>query len=280
MKLLGRRLTLPAMVGALGLLAFVAMAALAPWLSPHDPGQAHLLDRLTPPAPFAGDSDYPLGTDHLGRDMLSRLLHGSRIALSVGFAGVLLAATIGIALGLVSGYFGGAVDAVIMRLVDTLIAIPNVLLYLTVLGVFGPGFGVLVAVIGFVNWTTFARVVRAEVLSVRNREYVEAARALGQRTPLLLGRHVLPNVVGAIIVVATLSVATVIILEASLSFLGLGVQPPTVTWGRMLADGRGYVATAWWLATFPGLFITLLCLSLILVGDWLRDALDPRLRGE
>ncbi|HLV12871.1 MAG TPA: ABC transporter permease [Trueperaceae bacterium] len=280
MRLFGRRVTLPALLGAIGLLAFVAVAVLAPWLSPHDPAEAHLLDRLRPPSPFGGEPDYPLGTDHLGRDMLSRLLYGSRVALAVGFAGVLLAATVGITLGLVSGYFGGSVDAVIMRLVDTLISIPNVLLYLTVLGVFGPGFGVLVGVIGFVNWTTFARVVRAEVLSVRNREYVEAARALGQRTPLLLGRHVLPNVVGPIIVVATLSVATVIILEASLSFLGLGVQPPTVTWGRMLADGRGYVATAWWLATFPGLFITLLCLSLILVGDWLRDAFDPRLRGE
>jgi len=279
-RLFGRRVTLPALLGAIGLLAFVAVAVLAPWLSPHDPAEAHLLDRLRPPSPFGGEPDYPLGTDHLGRDMLSRLLYGSRVALAVGFAGVLLAATVGITLGLVSGYFGGSVDAVIMRLVDTLISIPNVLLYLTVLGVFGPGFGVLVGVIGFVNWTTFARVVRAEVLSVRNREYVEAARALGQRTPLLLGRHVLPNVVGPIIVVATLSVATVIILEASLSFLGLGVQPPTVTWGRMLADGRGYVATAWWLATFPGLFITLLCLSLILVGDWLRDAFDPRLRGE
>jgi len=279
-RLLGRRVTAPALLGAAGLAAFLAMALAAPWLSPHDPAEAHLLDRLRPPAFLGGDPEYPLGTDHLGRDMLSRLLHGSRVALAVGFAGVLLAATAGITLGLVSGYFGGAVDAVIMRLVDTLIAIPNVLLYLTVLGVFGPGFGVLVGVIGFVNWTTFARVVRAEVLSVRSREYVEAARALGQRTPLMLLRHVLPNVVGPIIVVATLSVATVIILEASLSYLGLGVQPPAVTWGRMLADGRNYVATAWWLATFPGLFITALCLSLILVGDWLRDAFDPRLRGE
>jgi len=279
-RLLGRRVTLPALLGAVGLAGFVAMALAAPWLSPHDPTEAHLLDRLRPPALLGGDPEYPWGTDHLGRDMLSRLLHGSRVALAVGFAGVLLAATVGIALGLVSGYFGGTVDAVIMRLVDTLIAVPNVLLYLTVLGVFGPGFGVLVAVIGFVNWTTFARVVRAEVLSVRSREYVEAVRALGQGTPRVLLRHVLPNVVGPIIVVATLSVATVIILEASLSFLGLGVQPPTVTWGRMLADGRNYVATAWWLATFPGLFITGLCLSLILVGDWLRDAFDPRLRGE
>ena len=166
-----------------------------------------------------------------------------------------------------------------MRVVDTLISIPNVILYLTVLGVFGPSFTVLVLVIGFINWTTFARVVRAEVLSVKQREFVEATRAIGQNTLLIITKHVLPNVIAPIIVVATLNVATVIILEASLSFLGLGVQPPTVTWGRMLSDGRGYIATAWWLATFPGVFITLACLSLILIGDALRDALDPRLRG-
>ncbi len=280
MKVLGRRLSVPVIVGSAGLVIFMLIAALAPWLAPHGPAEAFLLDRLSPPAWFGGDSSYALGTDHLGRDMLSRLLYGSRIALAVGFAGVLIAAVIGIVLGLVSGYFGGIVDTAIMRLVDTLISIPNVLLYLTVLGVFGPSFGILITVIGLVNWTTFARVVRAEVLSIKRREYVEASHASGQRTHLVLLRHILPNIGGPIIVVATLNLATVVILEASLSFLGLGVQPPTVTWGRMLADGRNYVATAWWLATFPGVFITMLCLSLILVGDWLRDALDPRLSGQ
>ncbi len=279
MKLFGRRLTLPAIIGAAGLLVFLVIALTAPWLSPHEPAQAYLLDRLSAPSLFGGDSEYLLGTDHLGRDMLSRLLYGSRVALIVGFSGVAIAAAIGILLGLISGFFGGMVDTLIMRLVDTLISIPNVLLYLTVLGVFGPSFGILIAVIGLVNWTTFARVVRAEVLSLKRREYVEASQASGQRTWLVLARHILPNLGGPIIVVATLNLATIIILEASLSFLGLGVQPPTVTWGRMLADGRNYVATAWWLATFPGLFITALCLSLILLGDWLRDALDPRMRG-
>jgi len=268
-----------AVAGLVVLLAFIVMAVLAPWVSPHDPVTPNLLSRLSPPSWAGGDARFFLGSDHLGRDIFSRLIYGTRVALLVGFVGVVMAATIGISLGLAAGYFGGTVDNVIMRVVDTLIAIPNVILYLTVLGVFGPSFTVLVLVIGFINWTTFARVVRAEVLSVRHREFVEATRALGQRTLVVIVRHVLPNVIAPIIVVATLNVATVIILEASLSFLGLGVQPPTVTWGRMLADGRGYIATAWWLATFPGLFITLACLSLILIGDSLRDALDPRLRG-
>lgn len=276
-----RTLSAPtAVAGLVVLLAFIAMAVLAPWVAPHDPAEPNLLARLSPPSWAGGESRFFLGSDHLGRDILSRLIFGTRIALLVGFVGVVMAATLGISLGLAAGYFGGRVDTVIMRFVDTLIAIPNVILYLTVLGVFGPSFTVLVLVIGLINWTTFARVVRAEVLSVKRREFVEATRALGQNTLLIIGRHVLPNVIAPIIVVATLNVATVIILEASLSFLGLGVQPPTVTWGRMLSDGRSYIATAWWLATFPGLFITLACLSLILIGDSLRDALDPRLRGK
>ncbi len=269
-----------AVAGLVVLLAFIGMALFAPWIAPHEPAAPNLLSRLSPPSWAGGDSRFFLGSDHLGRDILSRLIFGTRIALLVSFVGVVMAATVGISLGLAAGYFGGRIDTLIMRLVDTLIAIPNVILYLTVLGVFGPSFTVLVLVIGLINWTTFARVVRAEVLSVKRREFVEATRALGQNTLLIIGRHVLPNVIAPIIVVATLNVATVIILEASLSFLGLGVQPPTVTWGRMLSDGRSYIATAWWLATFPGLFITLACLSLILIGDSLRDALDPRLRGK
>ncbi len=261
------------------LLAFVTVALLAPLVAPHAPTTPDLLNRLQPPAWISGDATHLLGTDHLGRDILSRLLYGTRVALIVGALGVLLAAAIGITLGTLSGYFGGWLDAVISRLVDTLLAIPNVILYLAILFAFGPSLTVLVLVIGGINWTTFARVVRAEVLSVKQREFVEASRASGQRVALILWRHVLPNVMAPILVIATLNVATVIILEASLSFLGLGVQPPTVTWGRMLADGRDYVATAWWLATFPGILITLLCLSLILLGDWLRDVLDPRLQG-
>lgn len=268
-----------ATLGLMMLTIFVLMAIFAPYFAPHSPTAPNLLHRLTPPVWAGGESQFLLGTDHLGRDILSRLIFGSRIALLVGLGGVALAITIGITLGLISGYFGGLADTIIMRFVDTLIAIPNVILYLTVLGVFGPSLWMLILVIGCINWTTFARVVRAEVLSVKEREFVEASRASGQHVHRIILRHVLPNIMAPIIVVATLNVATVIILEAALSFLGLGVQPPTVTWGRMLSDGRDYVATAWWLATFPGIFITLLCLSLIFMGDWLRDVLDPRIRG-
>lgn len=267
-----------AVFGAALLLAFVLMAIFAPQLAPHSPTAPDLLHRLSPPMWLGGSPDFVLGTDHLGRDILSRLIFGSRVALVVGLGGVALAASLGVTLGLVSGYFGGWAETVIMRLVDTLIAIPNVILYLTVLGVFGPSLTILIVVIGLINWTTFARVVRGEVLAVKEREFVEAARASGQRAGRIIVRHVLPNIMAPIIVVSTLNVATVIILEAALSFLGLGVQPPTVTWGRMLSDGRDYIATAWWLATFPGVFITLLGLSLIFMGDWLRDVLDPRVR--
>lgn len=265
--------------GLVVLLLFVGMAVFAPQIAPHAPTAPNLLARLTPPSWISGDGGHLLGTDHLGRDILSRLVFGTRVALIVGSLGVLLAAAVGITLGAVAGYFGGWTDTIVSRFVDTLIAIPNVILYLAVLFAFGPSLTVLVLVIGAVNWTTFARVVRAEVLSLRQREFVEASRASGQVSSLILVRHVLPNTLAPILVVGTLNVATVIILEASLSFLGLGVQPPTVTWGRMLADGRNYVATAWWLATFPGIFITLLCLSLIFIGDWLRDLLDPRIQG-
>src|SRR5690606_9693707 len=195
-----------AIVGLVVLLAFIGMAVLAPWVAPHDPVAPNLLARLTPPSWAGGDGPFLLGSDHLGRDILSRLIYGSRVALLVGFIGVVMAATIGISLGLAAGYFGGTVDTLIMRVVDTLISIPNVILYLTVLGVFGPSFTVLVLVIGFINWTTFARVVRAEVLSVKQREFVEATRAIGQNTLLIITRHVLPNVIAPIIVVATLNV--------------------------------------------------------------------------
>ncbi|WP_246723105.1 ABC transporter permease [Aureimonas sp. OT7] len=208
--------------------------------------------------------------------MLSRLIFGSRVALLVGFFGVIVAMVIGVAVGLVSGYFSGKFDAVLMGIVNSLLAIPNTLLYLTVLAVFGQSLLLLVLIIGCINWTTFARVVRGEVLTIKRREFIEASRTIGQRPVVTLFKHVLPNVIGPIIVIATMNVAMLIILEASLSFLGFGVQPPTVTWGRMLADGRNYVATAWWLAAFPGIMITLLTLSLIFIGDWMRDRFDPR----
>lgn len=268
--------SVPGTIGSILLLLCILIAAFAPYVAPHDPTAANLLHRLQPPSWTGGEGNYILGTDQLGRDILSRIIYGTRIAIIVGLSAVTLAAIIGVTLGLIAGYFGGWYDRIIMRMVDTLISIPNILLYLTVLGVFGPSLTTLCLVIGLINWTTFARVVRGEVLTVKQREYVEASQASGQRTAKLLIRHILPNITAPLIVVATLNVASIIVLEASLSFLGLGVQPPAVTWGRMLAEGRTYVSTAWWLATFPGLAITVLGLSLIFVGDWLRDLLDPR----
>ena len=276
-KIANLRLSGTAMICLTILFIFVLLALFSPLFAPYDPVFPDLRARLAPPAwSDGGTMKHILGTDQLGRDMLSRLIYGSRIALLVGFLGVIVAAFIGTAIGLMAGFAGGKVDAVLMAIVNTLLAVPNTLLYLTVLAVFGQSLTLLIIIIGCINWTTFARVVRGEVLSVKRREFIEAARAIGQLPAITMVRHVLPNVIGPIIVIATMNVAMLIILEATLSFLGFGVQPPTVTWGRMLADGRNYVATAWWLAAFPGLMITLLTLSLIFLGDWLRDRLDPR----
>ena len=271
-------------VGLLGVTlvgAAVLMAVGAPLIAPLSPTEFNFRSRLLPPSWLGGEPGFFLGTDQLGRDLLSRLIFGARISLLVGVLGVLISLLIGVALGLISGYIGGLVDSFISRVIDTFMAIPFILLALAVVGVVGTSGGnsltILVVVLGLTGWVTFARVVRGEVLSVKNLEYVEAANALGQRDFLVIFRHVLPNVTASIIVLATLQIATVIIAESSLSFLGLGVQPPTVTWGIMLADGRDYLATSWWLSTFPGIAITLTTLGMILLGDWLRDVLDPRM---
>lgn len=267
----------PALFGSVVLAAFVIVALLAPVIAPHSPRQQNLVDRFTPPVwQDGGDQRYLLGTDQLGRDILSRLIHGSRVALAVGVFGTGLALSIGVTLGLCAGYFGGRVDAIVTRVTEVIISIPSSILYITILGVFGPSIWLLILVMGLFGWITSARVVRGEVLSIRNREYVEASIGLGQRAPQVLIKHVLPNVLGSIIVVGTLKVASMIILEASLSFLGFGVQPPAVTWGQMLADGRRFITSAWWLATLPGLAISLLTLSLLFLGNWLRDNFDPR----
>lgn len=265
-------------LGAVMLVALILVAVFAPQLAPHDPAQQNLLGRLKPPVWAGGSPEHVLGTDQLGRDILSRLIFGTRVALIVGFGGVLVATIVGTIIGTLSGYFGGLLDTIAMRLTDAIVAVPNLILYLTVLGVFSPSVLLLIIVIGLVNWTTFARVVRAEVLSVKELEFVEASRAIGSGSARILPRHVLPNIASSILVLATLNIAGVIVLEASLSYLGFGVQAPTVTWGRMLSDGRSYMATAWWLATFPGLAITILTLAFLFLGDWLRDMLDPKTR--
>jgi peptide/nickel transport system permease protein len=267
-------------VFGLGVLLLMGGAALfAPQLAPWDPARQMLVKRLRPPMwQERGLREHPLGTDHLGRDILSRILHGGRISLGVGLTAVTLSALIGVTLGLLAGFFGGRTDALIMRVVDVFLAIPYILLAMGVVFALGPSLLNVILVMGATRWVQFARIVRADVLSLREREFVAGARARGNRPGRLLLRHVLPNALTPIIVVATLELAFMIIYESALSFLGLGVQPPTPTWGWMLSDGRNYVATAWWLATFPGLAIMLTVLAVNLLGDWLRDTLDPRLR--
>ena len=266
-----------ALAGALVIAASALLAALAPALAPADPVRNDLLARLTPPMWMDGGSvRHPLGTDTLGRDVVSRLLYGARVSLLVGFAAVLVAGVVGVALGLMAGYYGGRLDDLLMRLGDVQLAFPVLVLAIAVLSVVGASLGNVILVLAVTGWVTYARIARAETLTLRHREFVEGARALGARDATILWRHILPNVLPPITVVATFSVARTIIAEASLSFLGLGIPPPAPSWGAMLDEGRNYLTTGWWLALFPGVAILALVLGINLVGDWLRDALDPR----
>ncbi|MBD2845386.1 ABC transporter permease [Paenibacillus sp. IB182496] len=266
-------------VGALIVVTVVLLAALAPLLAPHDPADVEPLQRLKPPVWMEGGlPGHLLGTDNLGRDILSRIVYGAQVSLLVGIGAVLVSGAVGAVLGLVSGYFGGWINALIMRVADAFLAIPTILLMLVVLAVVGPGLTTLIFVIGFTNWVPYARVVRGEVLSIKERDFVKAAQAVGARSGRILYKHILPNIISSFIVISGMSVATTIILEASLSFLGLGITSPDVSWGGMLSDGRSYVATSWWVATFPGIAITVTVLGVIFLGDWLRDVLDPRMK--
>ncbi len=274
-----RRVSFRAVFGITVLLLMGGAALAAPQIAPWDPGRQMLVKRLRPPVWEArGLAEHPLGTDHLGRDILSRIVYGGRISLGVGLSAVTLSGLIGVSLGLLAGFYGGRTDAFIMRVVDVFLAIPYILLAMGVVFALGPSLFNVILVMAVTRWVQFARIVRADVLSIREREFVSGARARGNRSLRLLLRHVLPNALTPIIVVATLELAFMIIYESALSFLGLGVQPPTPTWGWMLADGRNYIATAWWLATLPGLAIMLTVLAVNLLGDWLRDTLDPRLK--
>ncbi len=268
-----------ALFGLLVVVVVMLAAVAAPLVAPFDPLEQDIGQRLQEPGwQDAQGRVHPLGTDHLGRDILSRIIFGSRIALLVGLAAVLISGVLGMIIGLVAGYFGGRMDDFLMRLADVQLAFPFILLAIAVIGVLGPSLRNIIIVIGVSSWVVYARVVRGEVLSIREREYVHAAVALGSRHWRVLVTHVLPNTFTPWLVVATLDMARVIVIESALSFLGLGVQPPTPTWGGMLADGRVYLSTAWWLATFPGLAILITVLGINLFGDGLRDTLDPRLK--
>ena len=266
---------IPAFV-LLALLIFPAITA--DWLAPHDPVHGSVKDRRQPPVFFGGTWKYPLGTDRIGRDILSRIMYGARVSLSISLVGIFVGGIIGASLGMLAGYFGGWIDTVIMRLVDISLALPAILLALVLAAATGPSFQTIIVVVAFVLWALYARQVRGEVLSIRERDFVARARVAGASRARIMARHILPNVTNTIIVLATLQVGSVIILEAALSFLGLGIPRPTPAWGIMVADGRQLIVSAWWISFFPGLAITLTVFSLNLLGDWLRDRLDPKLK--
>jgi peptide/nickel transport system permease protein len=264
---------------ALGLLILTLMAVwalFAPQIAPHDPNAQLLSMRLRPPLWAGGTATYLLGTDDLGRDLLSRIIYGTRISLLVGFVSAVGAALLGTGVGLVAGYFGGRLDVVLMRIVDVWMAFPFILLALATIAVLGPGLRNLIIVFVITGWMVYARVSRAATLSLREMEFVSAARAMGARNPRIVLHHILPNLAAPIIVLTSFQIASLIMAEAALSFLGLGVRPPTPAWGSMMASGRGLIQEAWWISTLPGLALALTVLGINLLGDGLRDALDAR----
>lgn len=264
---------------AILLSVLVIPAIFAPYLAPHDPLAGRLAQKLTPPAWIPGGTwEYPLGTDPLGRDLLSRLIFGAMVSLSVSLVAIFLGGIVGTVLGLVAGYFGGWTDALIMRVVDIAFSLPTILLALVLAVVIGPSFGTVIAIVAFLLWARYARQVRGEVLSVKERDFVAQARIAGCSHIRIIFGHILPNVANTLIVLATLQVGYVILLEGTLSFLGVGIPPPIPAWGLMVATGRALIVSAWWVSFFPGLAILLTVLTLNLIGDWLRDWLDPKLR--
>ncbi|MBM3220038.1 MAG: ABC transporter permease [Candidatus Rokubacteria bacterium] len=258
----------------------VIPAVFAPQVAPYDPLKGSLSKRLKAPAWQEGGSiAYPLGTDKMGRDILSRMIYGARVSLAVSLVAIVVGGLIGTTLGLMSGYFGGRVDALLMRLVDISLSLPTILLALVLVAAVGPSFWTVITVLVVLLWARYARLVRGETLSIKERDFIARARVAGASHTRIMTRYLLPNVVNSLIVLATLQVGYVILLESALSFLGAGLPRPTPAWGLMVADGRELIVTAWWVSMFPGLAIMLTVLALNLLGDWLRDHLDPKLRN-
>lgn len=267
-----------ALASACIVLIFFVVAVLAPWLAPHDPYATDLMRRLQPPGWEAGGSwVYPLGCDALGRDVLSRIIYGARVSIVIGVAVVGISMLIGMVFGLLAGYLRGWVDVVVSRVIDILLGFPYLVLVIALMALLGPGLQNIIMTLVFKEWVVPARVVRGEVMVAREQEYVEAARALGASRSRIMFGEILPNILSPVVVISTVRMAQIIILEASLSFLGLGVQPPLASWGSMVADGRSFILDAWWISTLPGLAIALLVLSINIAGQGLRDAFDPRL---
>ena len=260
------------------LMVLVVPAIFAEYLAPHSPFTGSLRARLQPPSFFGGSSDYFLGTDAQGRDVLSRIIYGARVSAIVAGIGILLGGSVGILLGVAAGYFGGFVDAVISRAVDTTLSVPIVLVAIAIAAAQGPSFGAVIVVTGLFLWSVYARQIRAETLKWKEAQFVKRARVTGASHARIVFVHLLPNMVNTMIVLVTLQVGFVIVFESSLIFMGVGIPQPIPAWGLMVAEGRGHVISAWWIAFFPGLAIMLTVLAFNLIGDWLRDRLDPRLR--
>ncbi len=277
---LAKKLSWQATLGLVVLVAFLFVAIFSAQLTTHDPAEIVIGNRMKPPSWHErGVPEHFLGTDSLGRDILTRLVFGSRVSILVAMTATFVAGSLGVIIGLISGFYGGYIDDVLMRLADIQAAFPFILLAIAVLAVLGPGLINLILVLGIAGWVPYGRIVRGQVKSLREQEFVEAASALGAGHFRVIFRHILPNCWGPVIVLASFSAARTIIAEASLSFLGLGVPPAIPSWGAMLADGREYLSLAPWLATYPGFAIMIMVLSINLLGDWIRDILDPRLRN-
>ena len=267
------------LAAAVVLLLIVLVTLAAPWLAPYSPVEVDIQHRLGPPAWMeGGKTDHWLGTDQIGRDLLSRMIYGGRVSLLIGVSAVAISSTIGVLLGLAAGYFGAKIDWFIMTLINVMLTFPFVLLALAVIAVLGPSLLNMIFVLGVAGWPIYARVIRAETMALREREFVVAGRALGMSHARIIFGQILPNLISAITVVATLQIAQVIILESFLSFLGLGVQPPTPAWGNMLGEGRVYMLNSWWIAAFPGAAIFVTTLVINLMGNALRDWLDPHMK--
>jgi len=276
----GWRLAVVPHVPATILCIFILVALFAPQLSPYSPTEAHFLDKLMPPAWVeGGSSEYILGTDFMGRDVLSRLIHGSRVSMTVGMLVIVVAGSLGTVIGVISGYFGGWIDILLMRFTDITLSIPAILMAIILVALFGASYFNIILVIVLLLWPRYARQIRGDVLNVKEQEFVALADVAGCSHIRIMWQHILPNVLPTILVLATLQVGWVIILESSLSFLGVGIPPPQPAWGVMVAEARGLVSSAWWIALFPGLAILFNVLSLNILGDWLRDRLDPKLRS-
>ena len=270
-----------AFLGAIIVLSFILIAIFAPFIAPHDPLKANIINRLRPPFWIDGGSiTYLLGADEIGRDILSRIIYGTRVSILVGLVTVGISGFIGTLLGSFAGYYRGRFDAILSRFADLLLSFPYLIFAIFLMSIVGPGFFNLIVILCFKSWVNFFRLSRGEMISEKTKEYVEAAQALGVSDIKIIFKEILPNIIHSILVLATLRVGYFIILEASLSFLGLGIQPPTPVWGSMINAGRAYMLSSWWVSTIPGIALLILVLSINLLGEGLRDILDPRLKLE